>query len=128
VKAGAGEPAKDTNPEGGAAYKFIYNATCMKEVRTSLLEVVNGDKTGVVRPPADPPAKSTATAIYSDSLEKSYLFFKTQWTGLLPEGYEADVSWRTAGFVDLDEDTCKGRNYTASFANGSASLRSRASA
>jgi hypothetical protein len=106
------------------AYNFIYNATCMKEVRGSLLKLINQNRTGVVRPTAaiGAPARAASTAQYRDSLEKSYLFFKAQWTGLLGQSYAADVPWRTPGFVDLDEKSCKGRSYSASFATGGASL------
>jgi hypothetical protein len=121
LRAGAAPPPVVKTSPDEDPFNFIYNATCMKSVRESLLQLINQNKTGLVRPAAiGSPAQPSFTSQYDQSLVKSYLFFKAQWTGLQPQGYEADVAWRTAGFVELDKETCKGQSYSASFANGSA--------
>ena len=99
-------------------FNNIYNASCMFDVRESLLEVLNAQAPGITRPATA--GTPSLLAVYIDSIRKSYLFFKAQWTGQLPEGYAEDVPWRRAGFVDLDS-SCK-KEYLASFATGSARL------
>lgn len=96
---------------------FAYNATCMFEERESLLKALNSNRTGLIRPGPAILGTPSNYPSYVRSLDMNYKFFKAQWSGETPAGYDVDIKWRTNGFVDLDTDTCK-QKYATSFATG----------
>jgi hypothetical protein len=99
-------------------YFFAYNATCMFEERESLVKALNSNRTGLTRPGPEVLGAPSNTAAFIQSLDMNFKFFKAQWSGEVPIGYDVDVPWRKTGFVELDSETCKEQEYKTSFATG----------
>lgn len=112
----------DTDKEGDNFY--IYNGTCMQEVREGFLAIINEEATGLARPNNTNTAGGAAGSDawdrdYSDAMMKSLTFLQTQWAGALTVNFNATApgnEWRRPGFVEK-ADGCPA-NLGGSFATG----------
>lgn len=91
---------------------FVFNATCMQEVRENILSAIDQPIPNLLRPDntntaggaggPDDWAQADMPA-YDDAMEKSLTFLRAQWAGTLPTDYATNGNeWRKAGFVDKD--------------------------
>jgi hypothetical protein len=101
-----------------APHHYVYNATCIASIRSTIVAAFNQPRTGLVRPrfnsTALPSTKLHWRRDYWDAAAKSMSFLKAQWAGRLPVAY--GVSWRQPGFAGA----CGGRADGGSFAGGGA--------
>ena len=96
---------------------YIYNATCMTDIRDTIIVNLNQPRAGLLRNASAATAPSTAADWgndYWDAAAKSLLFYEAQWAGSLPVGYR--IAWRQPGFVGA----CGGRADGGSFSGGGA--------
>ena len=102
---------RQPNPQTEGTDFYVFNATCIQDIREQILSIIEEPKPDLQRPDNTNTEGGAAGAdawggmAYDTAMEASLTFLRAQWAGALPVDYN-DVApgneWRNAGFVEKD--------------------------